>query len=96
MARAPMKWDGYMREGPMTEMGLAGFLYVLEYTIAQLDRLPPEQRSTSGFLDHLEQEADAYIASENRRLVLQDEKAIRALVAQVIELVKRLQSFAAS
>ena len=83
---------GGMREGPMTEMGFAGFLLVLESTIAKLDRLPPEQRSTSGFLDHLEQEADDYIASENRRLVLQDEKVIRVLVAKVIERVKWLQS----
>ena len=89
-----MKWGGGMREGPMTEMGFAGFLLVLESTIAKLDRLPPEQRSTSGFLDHLEQEADDYIASENRRLVLQDEdeKVIRVLVAKVIERVKWLQS----
>ena len=87
-----MKWGGGMREGPMTEMGFAGSLLVLESTIAKLDRLPPEQRSTSGFLDHLEQEADDYIASENRRLVLQDEKVIRVLVAKVIERVKWLQS----
>ena len=91
MARDPVKWDGDMREGPMTEMGFAGFLYVLEYAIAQFDRVPPEHLSTSGFLEHLEQEADAYIASENRRLVLQDKKVIRVLVARVIEGVKRLQ-----
>ena len=48
--------------------------------------------SLSGFLDHLEQEADDYIASENRWLVLQDEKVIRVLVAKVIERVKWLQS----
>ena len=72
-------------------MGLAGFLYVLQYAIAKVDRLPPEHRSTSGFLDHLEQEAEAYIYSENRRLVLQDQKVIRVLVSRVIEGAKRLQ-----